>query len=222
VLFLGPGKATEKLAVVSSDAAKFNLTFRLYWKLDANINSPQQVSKVFADPDFVGVACQTVAGRIRQAASALTADELTDQHAALVKDAIWGQYEDGVPTNSIPFKFGRLEIAGVDVIALDRVDPHPSIAKPTLGVPGDQPSSTMDYISNIRKIALDESKEFNNIVARISSDQMKAIACASPQTQAELLRGFGLKRILITEAHNPIPIFNAARKEQDAEENRQK
>jgi len=75
----------------------------------------------------------------------------------------------------------------------------------------------LDYIMNRDEIevqkALDlatiEVEKFQKIMKSIGTEAIIAMAKAGPETQAKLLKGLGIKGMLVTDGKNPINLFNS-------------
>jgi len=55
-----------------------------------------------------------------------------------------------------------------------------------------------------------ETQKFRDIVTAIGPKTISAIAQAGPEMQAKLLKGLGLKSLMITDGHSPINLFGTA------------
>jgi len=55
-----------------------------------------------------------------------------------------------------------------------------------------------------------EATKFKEIVEAISAKTIASIARAGPEMQARLLKGLGIKSLMITDGHSPINLFNTA------------
>ena len=62
-----------------------------------------------------------------------------------------------------------------------------------------------------RQLACIEAEKFEKMVQALGPEVIKAIAKAGPQQQADLLKGLGLKSVLLTDGSAPINLFNAAK-----------
>jgi len=66
-------------------------------------------------------------------------------------------------------------------------------------------------ISKQKELATIETQKFQDIVKSIGSKTIASIAQAGPEEmQANLLKGLGLKSLLISDGHSPINLFNTA------------
>jgi major vault protein len=65
-------------------------------------------------------------------------------------------------------------------------------------------------IEKSRQLSEIESQKFNEIVASIGPNTIRAISQAGPELQAKLLQGLGLQSFMITDGSSPINLFNTA------------
>jgi len=65
-------------------------------------------------------------------------------------------------------------------------------------------------ITRARDLANIESSKFKRIVSAIGRDTLKQIAEAGPSLQLELLKGLGLKTLMITDGNSPVNLFTPA------------
>jgi len=65
-------------------------------------------------------------------------------------------------------------------------------------------------ISRARSLADIESEKFGAIVKAIGSDTLKRMAQAGPETQQKLLKGLGVKQLLITDGVTPLNLYNSS------------
>jgi major vault protein len=65
-------------------------------------------------------------------------------------------------------------------------------------------------IARARDLANIESSKFKRIVSAIGRDTLKQIAEAGPSLQLELLKGLGLKTLMITDGNSPVNLFTPA------------
>jgi len=65
-------------------------------------------------------------------------------------------------------------------------------------------------ITRARDLANIESGKFKRIVSAIGRDTLKHIAEAGPTLQLELLKGLGLKTLMITDGNSPVNLFTPA------------
>mmetsp|Transcript_34850 Transcript_34850/g.58351 ORF Transcript_34850/g.58351 Transcript_34850/m.58351 type:complete len:883 (-) Transcript_34850:92-2740(-) len=65
-------------------------------------------------------------------------------------------------------------------------------------------------LSKAKKVAEIETTKFKETVEAIGPATIEAIARAGPEMQAKLLKGLGLKGIMITDGNSPINLFNTA------------
>jgi len=65
-------------------------------------------------------------------------------------------------------------------------------------------------VSKARDLAVIEAKKFKDIVDAIGAQTIVSIAASGPEMQAKLLKGLGLKSLMITDGNSPINLFNTA------------
>lgn len=65
-------------------------------------------------------------------------------------------------------------------------------------------------IETKKKLAEIEAEKFGKTIAALGQDTLVSMAKAGPETQANLLKGLGLKGYMIVDAKNPINLFNTA------------
>jgi len=65
-------------------------------------------------------------------------------------------------------------------------------------------------VTKTKELAAVETKKFHDIVASIGPKTIATMAQAGPEMQAKLLKGLGLKSLMITDGHSPINLFNTA------------
>lgn len=65
-------------------------------------------------------------------------------------------------------------------------------------------------VSKSSKLSAIEVERFQNMVAAIGSDTLRAMANAGPEMQARLLQGLGIQSTLITDGTSPINLFQTA------------
>ena len=54
-------------------------------------------------------------------------------------------------------------------------------------------------------------RKFTQVVSAIGPDTILAMAQAGPEMQARLLKGLGVKSMMITDGHSPINLFSTAK-----------
>lgn len=65
-------------------------------------------------------------------------------------------------------------------------------------------------IAKARNVMDIEVRKFQDMVAAIGADTLRAIATAGPEMQVKMLQALGLKSTIITDGHSPINLFNTA------------
>ena len=65
-------------------------------------------------------------------------------------------------------------------------------------------------ISKAKETVAIEVKKFQDMVAAIGADTLRAIAVSGPEMQVKMLQALGLKSTVITDGKTPINLFNTA------------
>ena len=65
-------------------------------------------------------------------------------------------------------------------------------------------------INKAKETVAIEVKKFQDMVAAIGADTLRAIAVSGPETQVKMLQALGLKSTVITDGKTPINLFNTA------------
>jgi len=91
-LSLGPETMTDIVTVETMDHARLDLILRYDWffDIDRNDSNKENHAKLFKVKDFIGIACKTIASRVRGAVSSITFDEFHDKSDEKIKDAVFG------------------------------------------------------------------------------------------------------------------------------------
>lgn len=66
-------------------------------------------------------------------------------------------------------------------------------------------------IDRAKQLAEISAEEFKTRVSTIGPDVIAQIAKAGPELQAQLLKGLGIKSVLITDGKNPLNLFSTAK-----------
>jgi len=65
-------------------------------------------------------------------------------------------------------------------------------------------------VDKVKLLAAIETDKFKSIIGSIGPKTIAAMAQAGPEMQARLLKGLGIKSLMITDGHSPINLFNTA------------
>jgi major vault protein len=87
---LGPNFSTDELDVRTSDNAEITIKVRYKWKFDVNKEDAVEAEKIFSVSDFVGLATETMASKIRDEAAKHTFEELHSKCSEILKVAVFG------------------------------------------------------------------------------------------------------------------------------------
>ena len=69
----------------------------------------------------------------------------------------------------------------------------------------------ISFYEAAKQLAEISAKEFKTRVSTIGPDVIAQIAKAGPELQAQLLKGLGIKSVLITDGKNPLNLFSTAK-----------
>ena len=106
VLLLGPDFTTDIVDVDTSDHAKLQIRVSYNYQF---FPEKDNLTKLFAHPDFIGDICKAMASRIRAAAAITPFDKFHKNSAKIIRDAVFQGSDKAIfPNNS-------LQVVGVDV-----------------------------------------------------------------------------------------------------------
>lgn len=122
-LELGPGNMSDKVEVETSDHARLRLLLSYKWKFEFDKKNESECSKIFSIGDYIGIACRSMASRIRAAVASSPFERFHKSSADIIKLGVFGiDKETGLTRESVFFKSNNLLIAGVDVQAVEPID----------------------------------------------------------------------------------------------------
>jgi major vault protein len=122
-LDLGPGNMADKVEVETSDHARLRLLLSYKWKFEVDKQNEEESSKIFSIGDFIGIACRSMASRIRAAVAACPFEVFHKSSAEIIKNGVFGtDKKTGLARDSVQFKSNNLVIGGVDVQAVEPID----------------------------------------------------------------------------------------------------
>jgi len=120
-LQLGPRFSTDVVVVETSDHARLSLKLSYSWVFDVNRDDPQDASKIFSVPDFVGDFCKAIASRVRGCVAQHSFDNFHKHSAEIIRQAVFG-VEDGVVRPFLKFDSNNLIITSIDIQSVEPVD----------------------------------------------------------------------------------------------------
>jgi major vault protein len=122
-LMLGPDFMTDVVVVETSDHARLSLKVSYNWQFHIPDRTDKvTVSRIFQVPDFIGDACKAIASRVRGAVAAHTFDSFHKNSATLIRTAVFGIDEEGVPRPNFIFNSNNLVISNIDIQSVEPVD----------------------------------------------------------------------------------------------------
>jgi major vault protein len=121
-LLLGPDFMTDVVVVETADHARLSLKLSYNWSFDIDKNNPEDATKIFQVPDFVGDATKAIASRVRAAVAAQTFDTFHKNSATLIRKAVFGTDENDNIRNRFQFTSNNLVITNIDVQSVEPVD----------------------------------------------------------------------------------------------------
>lgn len=93
---LGPNFSTDVIDVRTSDNAVISITVRYKWRFNVKKNNREDIAKIFSVSDFIGLATETMASRIRDEAAKHTFEELHARSSDILKSAVFGSDSSNV------------------------------------------------------------------------------------------------------------------------------
>lgn len=121
-LLMGPDFMKDVVVVETSDHARLSLMLSYNWFFDIDRDDKAQAAKIFSVPDFVGDACKSLASKVRAAVASQTFDYFHKHSAAIIREAVFGVGEDGLPKTELTFETNRLCITNIDIQSVEPVD----------------------------------------------------------------------------------------------------
>ena len=122
-LDLGPGNMADKVEVETSDHARLRLLLSYKWKFDVDKSDQEGASKIFSIGDYIGIACRSMASRIRASVASCPFELFHKSSAEIIKNGVFGtDKKSGLAKEVVVFKANGLVISGVDVQAVEPID----------------------------------------------------------------------------------------------------
>merc|ERR1712063_172884 len=120
-LQLGPDFMTDIITVETSDHARLNLKLSYNWRFKTS-DDPENDSKIFQVPDFVGDACKAMASNIRGAVASVGFDAFHKYSARIIRRAVFGENAEGKINDEFVFDANNLSITNIDIQSVEPVD----------------------------------------------------------------------------------------------------
>jgi major vault protein len=121
-LLLGPDFMTDIVIVETADHARLSLKLSYNWHFDIDKGKPEDASKIFQVPDFVGDACKAIASRVRGAVASVSFDSFHKNSAKVIRQAVFGIEESGKVRTQFVFSSNNLVITNIDIQSVEPVD----------------------------------------------------------------------------------------------------
>eukprot|EP00283_Hemiselmis_rufescens_P002091 CAMPEP_0173468702 /NCGR_PEP_ID=MMETSP1357-20121228/76984_1 /TAXON_ID=77926 /ORGANISM="Hemiselmis rufescens, Strain PCC563" /LENGTH=853 /DNA_ID=CAMNT_0014436927 /DNA_START=667 /DNA_END=3228 /DNA_ORIENTATION=- len=121
-LSLGPDFMTDVVVVETSDHARLQIQLSYNWNFEVDRSNPEDASKIFQVPDFVGDACKAIASRVRGAVASSTFDDFHKNSAEIIRCAVFGREDDGKMKEKFVFPNNKLVITNIDIQSVEPVD----------------------------------------------------------------------------------------------------
>ncbi|EAN77626.1 major vault protein, putative [Trypanosoma equiperdum] len=122
-LFLGPDFMADKIVVETLEHARLQLEIAYNWEFDTT--DVEHIKRIaFSVPDFVGMACKTLANRIRAAIASEPFDNFHRNSSSLIRRAIFHSHSGTTELrgDSLYFPVNGLVITNVDVRSVEPVE----------------------------------------------------------------------------------------------------
>jgi len=121
-LMLGPDFMTDVVTVETADHARLSLKLSYNWHFAIDPNNPEDATRVFQVPDFVGDACKAIASRVRGAVAQSSFDDFHKRSAKIIRTAVFGVDEQSKIRNEFHFASNNLVITNIDIQSVEPVD----------------------------------------------------------------------------------------------------
>jgi len=121
-LQLGPRFSTDVVVVETSDHARLSLKLSYSWVFDVKKDDPNDASKIFTVPDFIGDFCKAIASRVRGTVAQHTFDNFHKHSAEIIRQSVFGVDNDGNVKTSLKFDSSGLVITSIDIQSVEPVD----------------------------------------------------------------------------------------------------
>ncbi|KAH8614528.1 Major Vault Protein repeat Shoulder domain [Trypanosoma vivax] len=123
-LFLGPDFMSDMIEVETVEHTRLQLQLAYNWEFDTS-NIEKVKCSAFRVPDFVGMACKTLANRIRASIASEPFDNFHRNSASLIRQAIFHTHSGTTELRDdvLIFPVNGLIITNVDVRSVEPVEP---------------------------------------------------------------------------------------------------
>lgn len=121
-LLLGPRFSTDVVVVETADHARLSLKLSYNWHFAIDRKNKEQVEALFSVPDFIGDFCKAIASRVRGSVAQQNFDHFHKRSAELIRQAVFGNDENGAPRSSRVFQPNNLVVTGIDIQSVEPVD----------------------------------------------------------------------------------------------------
>jgi major vault protein len=121
-LLLGPDFCTDIIQIETADHARLQLQLSYNWSFTVDKSDPEDATKIFSVPDFVGDMCKAVASRVRGAVAQVQFDDFHKNSARIIRASVFGLDGDGKVRDSFTFPNNNLCITSIDIQSAEPVD----------------------------------------------------------------------------------------------------
>uniref|UniRef100_UPI00358F7B16 major vault protein-like n=1 Tax=Myxine glutinosa TaxID=7769 RepID=UPI00358F7B16 len=122
-LLLGPDFCGDIITVETADHARLQLQISFNWHFDISDKAaPEEASRLFSVPDFVGDFCKAIASRIRGSVASVQFDDFHKNSAKIIRTSVFGLDHNLKVMESFRFSQNNLVITSVDIQSVEPVD----------------------------------------------------------------------------------------------------
>jgi major vault protein len=121
-LMLGPDFMTDVVTVETADHARLSLKLSYNWHFAIDPKNPDDATRIFQVPDFVGDACKAIASRVRGSVAQASFDDFHKRSAKIIRSAVFGVDEHGRIKDEFHFSSNNLVITNIDIQSVEPVD----------------------------------------------------------------------------------------------------
>ena len=120
-LLLGPDFMVDMITVETSDHAKLLLKLGYKWQFLVDKNDPESAKKIFNVSDFVGMACKSIASKVRGSISSVDFDHFHRNSIDIIRRSLFKKNEKN---EYIPYVFpvNNLCISQIDIQSVEPSD----------------------------------------------------------------------------------------------------
>lgn len=189
-LLLGPDFMTDIFSVETSDHARLQLQLSYNWFFDVDRHDEQAAARLFQVPDFVGAVCKAVASRVRGAVAGVQFDEFHRNSAKIIRQAVFGEDEQGRIRDEFRMTTNQLVITNVDIQTVEPID-----------------AETLKSLQKSVQLAIQITTDAQEAAARRDADRIEQEAKARLERQVIVDRGLAeteRKNLLELQAENAV------------------